>query len=924
MKKSLKTKFLLYVSLMIVGAMSVGSTVAYVNSKNVINKAITEQLTQLVGSTANNIAFWINDRKLDFVNWSQQNLYQTALDDSYLGRAACKSANTRLEEKKKNYTYYESLNLTNTHGVIVSSSNKDIIGEIDVHNEQFFQTSLQDKIFLSSVMKSPETGENIFIISVPVNKNDVTSGVLYGVINVDTFSDLFIAPIKIRETGYAYLTDSNGVVISHPDKKHILKTNINSFEFGRDIMNKKEGFIQYIWEGTDKIVFFKQHKDLGWIVAAGAGTKEIFAPVRKLWIINISITIAFVFIAIVSVTILYRQIILMPINLLIKGIAGFGQGKLNKPIELKTKDEFANLAESFNKMAVDLKSSTTSVDNLNREITVRHQAEKALKQAKKGAEAAVETLQQEQKRFNDVVENTEEWIWEVDTNGMYTYSSPIVEGILGYTHDEIVGKKHFYDLFHPQEREELKKAAFEVFSQKVAFKDFVNTIIHKNGQQVCCSTSGVPILDSQGNLTGYRGADIDITERNKAEEALKQAKKDAEAANESKSLFLANMSHEIRTPMNAIVGFSDVLKDEELTEEQTKYVGIISQSATSLLQLINDILDFSKIEAGKLETEKIECNISEILEHLDSMLRPNAIAKHIEFEVLQCGRLPKSIYLDPIRLRQCLINLINNAIKFTEHGHVYLNISVETNDQKQYLRFDVEDTGIGIEQDKLKQIFNAFSQADESTTRKYGGTGLGLAITKQLTELLGGELTVNSTPGKGSTFSIIMPVERNENDTEEYDKYHYVDDYNEVKNDTDNSKPVYHGKVLVAEDNISNQTLIKLLLKKVGVEPVLVENGQAAVEKVQNEQFDLILMDIQMPVMTGHDATKLIRKSGYMTPIVALTANAMKDDQVKCMEAGCDDYMSKPINRNKLHEVLDKYLIDNTCEKTPAISSKSS
>jgi len=383
MKKSLKTKFLLYVSLMIVGAMSVGSTVAYVNSKNIVNKAITEQLTQLVGSTVNNIAFWVNDRKLDFVNWSQDNIYQNSIDDSYLGRAARSSANLKLTKKKQDFLYYESLNLANAKGEIVSSSSKDIIGKIDISDQPFFKASLAGDTYLTSVIKSYETQNNVFAISAPVSKDDAVIGVLYGVIDVDFFNDLFITPIKIKETGYAYLTDSNGVVISHPDKNHILNTNINTFDFGRKMMKQENGFLAYNWEGVKKIVFFKKHKDLGWMVAAGAGTKEIFAPVQKLLIINISITIAFVFIAIVSVTILYRQIILIPINLLIKGIAGFGQGKLNKPIELKTKDEFANLAESFNKMAVDLKHTTTSISNLNDEIAVRQQAEKALKQAKK-------------------------------------------------------------------------------------------------------------------------------------------------------------------------------------------------------------------------------------------------------------------------------------------------------------------------------------------------------------------------------------------------------------------------------------------------------------------------------------------------------------------------------------------------------------
>ncbi len=381
--------------------------------------------------------------------------------------------------------------------------------------------------------------------------------------------------------------------------------------------------------------------------------------------------------------------------------------------------------------------------------------------------------------------------------------------------------------------------------------------------------------------------------------------REAITASQAKSEFLANMSHEIRTPMNAVLGFAELLSQEPLTCDQAKFVRAIQDSGNNLLCLIKDILDFSKIEAGKLDLEMVDSDLSQILESLESLLGPAAVAKGIVFRILQCDQLPRRLRTDPIRLKQCLINLVSNAIKFTSEGHVYLNVSLErADDQPDEIRFDVEDTGIGISPEQKGRIFEAFTQADSSTTRKFGGTGLGLTITRRLAELMGGTLTVTSQPGQGSVFTLRLPFCSLERNCETSDRYEWI---TELDTHQEQTNPEVLGRALIVEDNPSNQMLMEVILRKMGWQCDIAADGEQAILQAGERTYDLILMDIQMPNLNGIDATRALRRRGIRTPIIAVTANATVGNKEKCRQAGCDDYISKPIVKDELMAVMARY-----------------
>lgn len=531
-----------------------------------------------------------------------------------------------------------------------------------------------------------------------------------------------------------------------------------------------------------------------------------------------------------------------------------------------------------------------------------------------------------------VTGNMAQGLYALDNGGICTFWNTEAEHILGWKADELIGRNlHEIIKYQDEKGNKLQQEeclTYKSIQNKQTYSSESGTFAHKDGRILPISITAVPLLEND-RVMGSVAVFNDITKRKADEKLLNDAMLKAQQASQAKSDFLANMSHEIRTPMNGIIGMTDLALETDLSAEQREYLDIVKDSSCALLAIINDILDFSKIEAGKIVLEKINFHLDRLMDKILLMLVQRAEQKNIKLlcDINTGDRMPPALLGDPGRLRQVLINLIGNAIKFTMEGQVKVSVSLkEKTEQRCCLLFEVADTGIGIPENKQAAVFDSFSQADSSVSRKFGGTGLGLSISKQFIELMGGEIWLESQENIGTTFFFTA-----------YFEYDAVDRQAELEGGnlekesttlaTSASMTATNGEnkqaldILLAEDNLINQKLAKKLLEKQGHKVHIANNGLEAVKLFQEQDlqqgFDLILMDFQMPEMNGLEAAEKIRELEQGTeghiPIIAMTANAMKEDKERALNAGMDSYVPKPINITELLAEIAKFF---TTEKT--------
>jgi PAS domain S-box-containing protein len=528
---------------------------------------------------------------------------------------------------------------------------------------------------------------------------------------------------------------------------------------------------------------------------------------------------------------------------------------------------------------------------------------------------AEEALQASEQRFRSVIELSPDAIGMVDMQGRVLVTNEQTAQLAGYQSvDEFLANTTCgFDLIAPEDQPRLQENIRKLI--EVGTRRNIEYLGRRHDGTLFPAEVNVSIQrDAHGNPQAINCVFRDNTDRKQAQLSLERAKEAAEAASRAKSEFLANMSHEIRTPMTAILGFAELLGNDDLSrEEQTECLEAIQRNGKALSDLINSILDLSRIETGRLTLTKSDCPLQWVIGDVISAVKVQAEKKSLGLEVDWIAPLPENIHTDPSYLRQILLNLLSNAVKFTQRGQVRMALRCQGGDGQQPARLQiaVSDSGIGIPADKIDTLFQPFVQLDGSTTRRYGGAGLGLVISKRLAAALGGDITVTSQVGQGSTFTLSIEVGQLKGVRMMQTPRGALLRSREALPQAE--QPSLHGRLLLAEDSPDIQRLVRHILRKTGVEAAVAENGQIACEmaeasRAEGRPYDLIIMDIQMPEMNGHEATRWLRQHGWRGPIVAMTAHAMVGDREPCLAAGCDDYVTKPIDAARLQKVLARHL----------------
>ncbi|MCM0082573.1 PAS domain S-box protein [Geomonas sp. Red32] len=900
-------------------------------------------------------------------------------------------------------------------------SGQELVGRDYSYREYFQQTVATQKPFISQPFQStlPHRHPTVTFTAPVFDGAGKMIGLLCGshdLMKVNYLGKL--AAAKLGERGYLYLCNTARMLIVHPDRQRIMKTDIPAG--ANKLLDRAIGGFEGTGEtvnsrGVHLLSSFKRLKSTGWILAANLPQSEAYAPLsRATWYL------ASTFLAALLLTLAITRHLMLrltaPLARLTSHVVGItGKEQEPSPFEVSGDDEIATLARAFNNMVHEAHRqkeavvaqeaftesliensavATLVVDRTHRVVCWNRACEELtglpaakvlgtnepwrgfyaekrpllanlvidgetgdlssfyavcrrselapdalhaegwfaslggrkrficfdaapIRNPQGDVVAAIETLRDitERKEAEDAlrklslaVDQMPVTVMITDVEGNVEYVNPNFTAVTGYSADEILGKnpRLLKSGWHPPE---FFAELWRVILSGEKWRGETRNK-RKNGELYWESASISPVMSPSGEITHFVGVKEDITDRKRAEEELQQATEAAEAATRAKSEFLANMSHEIRTPMNAALGMLYLLQQTPLDGQQRDYVDKVQRATNLLLRVINDILDFSKIEAGKLDLERVPFSLARVLDDLGAVAAALLLGKPVVIRVIADSGLPELVEGDPVRLGQVLLNLTTNAIKFTERGEVRVRVAPCTHGGQPHLRFSVSDTGIGMSPGQQAQLFSAFTQADSSTTRRYGGTGLGLAISRQLVQLMGGDLDVESAPGKGSTFTFTLPLALPSE--EEIVAYGKAAAAGACQAGTGKDSGLEGVRVLLVEDNSLNQLVAREILTRAGVLVEVAGNGAEAVAMVTGPGggYQAVLMDVQMQVMDGLEATRRIREhEAYRElPIIAMTASALPRDRALCLEAGMNDQVNKPIDVVELFATLRRWL----------------
>ncbi|WP_158045781.1 ATP-binding protein [Skermanella pratensis] len=742
---------------------------------------------------------------------------------------------------------------------------------LNMAKRAYFQVAVsQDRFVVSDYLIGRVSGRPVLAAALPFRSPDGRiGGVALGGVDISWLQRLAEQVVNAKDISLV-LVDGHGTLLAHGSASapsnppvgskvadHPLIATMLASADGSvespDLSGVSRLFAHVVLPGTDARLAVGIERDA---VLAQVDRQRTISLVTLLLVTAASLTAA---------ALAGEVLVLRWLNRLRDAAARLGRGDLSVRAPLPPGGELRELAGAFNDMG----------DSLEQREQSRSESEA---------------------RFRDMAEVSSDWFWETGEDNRFTYISRGIN-LTGAGQDLFVGalrEELAAPVIDDADRGKWDRYRADVRARR-PFRDFTYRIIMPNGSIRHLSTSGKPVFDRMGRFTGYRGVGRDVTRDVEAEQAVRKAREAAEAANQAKSQFLAIMSHELRTPMTGVLGTIDLLSDTGLTTDQAQWLAIMRTSAETLMTVLNDILDFSKIEAGQLQFEQVAFRLGTVTREVTGLYAKLAADKGLTFTVLLDGLHADEVRGDPVRLRQVLFNLVGNAVKFTERGRIEIRVSETPSDSDGVIvRFEVEDTGIGLSEEERGHLFQAFSQADATTTRRFGGTGLGLAICKRLVEGMGGDIGVDSVPGAGSTFWFTVSLERCALPAP-------------VPRPDHGDPAIPPRRVLLAEDDDLNRLLIATMIRRMGHDVRTAEDGARAVEEAAEGNFDIAILDLQMPVMTGLEAARRIRgMQGHVAelPLVALTADAMPERHEELQAAGFNQCLTKPVDLRKLAEVI--------------------